>query len=44
MAVFWDVVPCSLVDILVFQRSLLPPPLPWWWRQEAPLKRDSVLT
>jgi hypothetical protein len=38
--VFWDVVPCSLVETawLAFQNCLLPPSYaqwwrPWWWKQ-----------
>jgi hypothetical protein len=49
MAAFWDVAPCSLVEVdrrfrdahcLHHQMS---DSSPWWWRQYAPLKRRAIL-
>jgi hypothetical protein len=44
--VFWDVAPCSYVEVDRCFRGAyyLQRPLPWWWRQYAPLKRRSTLT
>jgi hypothetical protein len=42
MAVFWDVAPCSLVDIDRRFRDAYC--LPWWWRHWAPLKCRWVST
>jgi hypothetical protein len=50
MAVFWVVALCSLVEVYKrfrFQKCLLPPSLgrsPWWWRQQASLKRRYAST
>jgi hypothetical protein len=46
--VFWDVLPCSQIDVdPTFQKCVLPPSSGrslWWWRQYEPLKRRSTST
>jgi hypothetical protein len=43
LTVFWDVAPCSLVDIYRrFRGACCPHPSPDWWRQQAPLKHWSI--
>jgi hypothetical protein len=45
--VFWNVAPCSLVEIYRRFRGdywVHRHPSPWWWRQQALLKRRSIST
>jgi hypothetical protein len=44
---FWDVAPCSVVEVYRrFEGGLLPPSSiqssPWWWKEQARLKRRQV--
>jgi hypothetical protein len=48
MAVFWDVVPCSLVEIAdisdILTTSFTRVIRPWWWSQQVPLKFQLIST
>jgi hypothetical protein len=45
MKIFWDIVPCSLIELnQCFRVCILPPSSGWWLRQHTPLKHQSTST